>query len=215
MELVYADFDSFFSDHYDEAYRLAFLLCKTPGAARSAVFQALLALAACEPVTPEDDRKVFFGAVLDECDRYYVKKLRRAPGRDKLSALAAFPVTDALWTAMGKPYLLTAAVFLRDRLGYTARDIAKALRIREKAAGRLLQIQMPDLRCADDITLDDAAAQALLDDVYLRFAERNVRFELKLRRLMRRLDRIVIYAAAVIILVCIAAVLYTASLPVS
>ena len=214
MDVLYKDFDSFFSDHHEAAYRLAFLLCKTPDAARYVVFEALLALAASAPVSPEDDQKRLFAAVLDECDRYFFKKLRRTLKRERLAALVSFPVTDALWAALEKPYLLKAVAFLNGSLRYAPRDIAKALRIGEKAVERLLRTRLPQLRCLDDITPDAAFSQALLDDVYLRFSERNVPFELKLRRFKRRLDRIVIYVAAAIVIVCIAAILYTANLPV-
>ncbi len=215
MDVVYTNFDDFFSDYYLDAYRLAFLICKNLNAARSIVFQALLTLAAAAPATPQKDRALFFTAVLDECDRYYLRKPHRAPKRKQLQLHTPFPLTDALWLALKKPYLQKAAVYLRDTLQYTPREIAGMLHVREKTAERALRAPQIDLGCADAITLEDSQAQELLDSVYMRFAERNVPFELKLRRLKRRLDHIVLYVAAAIILLCVAAVIYTANLPVT
>jgi len=215
MDMVYTDFDPFFSDHYEAAYRLAFILCRNPGAARTAVFQALIALAASAPTSSRNDQKRLMQAVVTECKAYYSKKKHRAPTRERLQPYVPFRISDSLWQAMKRPFSLKAAVFLHDILEYTPCETAEVLHTNEKTVGKALRANSLDLRCVGEIIMEDAKAQALLDDVYLRFTERNVPFELKLRKLKRRVDAIVPYIALAIILFCVAAVIYTANMPVS
>lgn len=214
VALVHQDFDSLFRRHYEAAYRLAFLLCRRPDAARRALFQAMLALAAAEAKTPEQDEDALYMAVLAECDGYYLKKPRRLKKREQLQTLVPFPITDAMWQALKAPMKQKTAVFLRDAAGFAPARIAKVMRQREASVEKLLSGRAPDLRCVKDIAAD-RAAETMPDDIHLRFAERSVAFELKVRRFKRTMDRIVPYIAAAIIVFCIAAILYTASLPVN
>lgn len=214
MALVHRDFDSLFQRHYEAAYRLAFLLCRHPDAARQVLFQAMLALAAAESKTPEQDENELYKAVLAECEGYYLKKPHRLKKREQLQKLVPFPITDALWQAMKAPMKQKTAVFLRDAAGFAPARIARVMRLREAGVEKLLSGSTPDLRCVKDIAADRAAG-TMPDDIHLRFVERSVAFELKLRRFKRRMDKIVPYIAAAIIVFCIAAILYTANLPVN
>ncbi|HPJ01721.1 MAG TPA: hypothetical protein PKU80_02645 [Candidatus Limiplasma sp.] len=214
MGLVYHNFDLFFNKQYEAAYRFAFLLCRHPDAASAVVFQAMLASAASDASSPQEDETILFAALLAECEGYYLKKPHRLQKREKLQKLTPFPISDPLWQALKAPLREKAVISLHDIAHFEPARIARIIHMKEEAVRKLIAAQTLDVSCVQDIA-PSQSARAMLDDIHLRFAERSVAFEQKLRRFKRRLDKLVPYIAAAVILLCIAAILYTANLPAS
>lgn len=213
MEILCQDFDRFFSEGQEDAYALAFLLTRSKKAADAAFLHALLTLAEKNPSSDDQAREILTGAVLDECEDYYLRKLRRAPGREILAEKAPFKITDALWALLKEPYALKAAAFLTGRMGY---DVKKAAALLHMSAARVNKLAGMKLNLAplSAVRMPDAEAQGALDAVYMRFSERNVPLENRLRKFRRAVDNLVPWLALLVIALFAAAALYTANLPV-
>ncbi len=212
MDVLCKNFDQIFSEEQGDAYALAFLLTRSKKAADAVFLHALLTLAAKDPSSDAEAREILTGAVLDECEDYYLRKLRRAPRREILALGLPFPLTDALWALLKEPYALKAAAFLTGRMGY---DVNKTAAFHYMSSARVEQLcdMKLNLKPLAAVQMTAQEAQGALDAVYMRFSERNVPLENRLRRFRRAVDNLVPWLALLVVALFVAAALYTANLP--
>lgn len=219
MKILYPDFDGLVERWQGAVYPFCFLLVQTPGDARQAVFQTFLYLGArAERLAPEEEREQVFAFALRSCEDFFYRKGRRPIRRRELEGAVSFPVEDGLWQLIRRPLKEKAAFYLVACLGCSAEEAGRALR---EPAGRVERLaQVPGafgrealVRAVAGIAPDPEWVEGLLDELYFRFEERSVGVENKLRDLRLNVDRAVPWAALAVILLCVAAALYTASLP--
>lgn len=219
MKLLYPDFDGLVERWQRAVYSFCLLLVQTPGDARQAVFQTFLYLGARgELLAPEEERAQVFAYALRSCEDYFYRKGRRPIRRRELEGALAFPVEDGLWHLIRRPLKEKAAFYLVACLGCPAEEAGRAL---GESAGRVEKLAKGDgayerealVQAVSGIAPDPEWAEGLLDELYFRFEERSVGVENRLRDLRLNVDRAVPWVALAVILLCVAAVLYTASLP--
>ena len=167
MNTLCDSFDPYFERWYAEVYRLCLVLTLHPKDAQQLLFDAALRLgAAKDPHIGEEAAKaLFFESAVRLCEDYYLRRMRKAPRRESLSAALSFPLTDALWTLMHLPFKKRAALCLLHA-GFTPQQAAKMAALRTAPAQDSGMAQ-----ALESICLSPEDAQAISDRVYDRFSE--------------------------------------------
>lgn len=197
MKAVCYGFDDYFSAFSGDVYRLCLLLTRHPKAAKAHTFEAFLRLGAAKDpnIGRNDAKNLLFSAALRLCEDYYLRRMRRAPGRADLLAMD-FPVTDALFAALRLPTAARRALGL-TLAGFSADEIRQlAGKSAARAAESLSPIHMEAVRA---VCLSEDDAQTLSDDVYARFAERSVGVENALHAIHFGFMRVAPYLALLVL----------------
>ena len=168
MNTLCDSFDPYFERWYAEVYRLCLVLTLHPKDAQQLLFDAALRLgAAKDPHIGEEAAKaLFFESAVRLCEDYYLRRMRKAPRRESLSAALSFPLTDALWTLMHLPFKKRAALCLLHA-GFTPQQAAKMAALRTAPATRpafkcilTVRTDTPQ-RCAVSLTVKYSMADSL------------------------------------------------------
>lgn len=228
MQISYPSFDQLVTNHFPDVYRLCLLLTKDPSSAWQTAFQTFLYMGTIAEPFPDEaaEQNALFSWCVRTCTDYYYRKIRRKKRREFFEQEVPFPVSDSLWELLGLPLQKKAAVFFNDYLGFAperTRLILKGDDLTQNASHKTSvtpqgpkgakepgneqwQQAVASIRPAED------AASQLLGEIYLRFEERNVSLENKLRNIRYWWDHAVIWIAAAIILLFAAAAWYTAQI---
>lgn len=222
MELSYPSFWRLYDQWYEDLYRGCFLLLMEQKAAEEAVLRTFLRIGTEKEAFPDrqtEERALLRWAVRG-CEDFYYRKLRRMPKRAALAGAGLpFPVDDGLWALLQQPFEKKAAFYLIRYLGLSAEDAGKILGTRPGRAARLARVKGPYAanelkKSAGAICLDEEGRERLADLIYLEFDGSNVARKNRLRDLRSAWTRAVPWIALVIVLLFLAAAVYTASLPV-
>lgn len=200
MKIV-RNYENIVRENYAKLYKYAFIESCHDISAKDITFQALL-----YSVDPDrGDRSVWQNAhsVLND---FFLRSLRRRRSRDEIAAGVTFPISDGLWDFLEKPVPEKEAVFLMAEAGLTKKEAADIMAVHVS--------RLPDLsreECSRIVSLlsvivpDRASEEDAADQVLLRFTERSVGFENRLRDLRLFFDRHILWIAAAIALFCAAA----------
>lgn len=209
MHISYPFFDELLDKYLQDVYRLCFLLIPKPAVAWQAAFQTFLYMGtqpeACP--TPEEEQKVLFQWCVKTCEDLYYRKMQKCPKRDSLAKSVPFPVSDCLWELLGQPFKKRKELFFCAYLNTGLESEAQA------ADGHSRITNPSTIRDAlATISMRPEELASFHDQIYLRFEERNVPLENKLRILRSHWDHAVIWLAVAVILLFAAAAWYTAGL---
>lgn len=200
---------------YTDIFRFSFLLSCHPKAAEEITFQTFL-YAGCDDLFPEEDIQKaakLFSYAFKTCEDYYLRRLRPRPSRNVLENAADFPISDELWNFLKNPIKAKAAWFLSSSLLFSPDQIGQILHVRSAKAKSLLSLKSAlSPETVQSIVPDWETTSHFCDDLYLRFEERNVKLENKLRSFRQLTDQAVVWAALGLLLLFGAAAWYTKSL---
>ena len=195
-------------------YRLCLLLTGQARKAEQAAFQGFLYLSAETGALAAGEARArlyrwAYRAAEDAWYRRSISPLRRAAFEE----LTGAPASDRLWRFMRRSLKRKAAFWLVRGAGFSTEDAAAILRVSRGRVERFLAAEAePDALCADILALSPAPAweEQLGDDLLMHCQERSVPFENRLLRIRSALDRAVPYLALAALLLCAAAVWYSA-----
>lgn len=198
--------------YYPDLYRLCFLLSCHGISADEIVFQTFLDLGSREDAYLDSEKTAadVFSCAMKTCDDFFLRHLRRRQSREQVRQSVTFPVTDPLWQFLKLPVQQKAALFLCRHAGLSEDAAARILHIPPGRLARLLrEAELPaEEVCA--IAPDPDTAAQITDELFLRFEERSVGFENRLRGIRLWMDRSIVWIALAILLVFAAAAMYTA-----
>lgn len=218
MAVENSNFDHLLEQWYPDIYRFCFLLSCHGDAAREITFQVFLYAGADKAFPAEADQASvkLFSYAARTCEDYYLRSMRRRPSPSALRDSVCFPVSDALRDFLKLPQKQKAALFLHANLGFSSEQISRILNIRPSQAGRLLTSSPSHLSLPPDeasvIIPDYETSSQISDDLYMRFEERNVELENRLRNIRLSMDRAILWIALGILGIFAAAAFYTSGL---
>ena len=215
MALTCPDFDPLFRRFHQDIYRLCFLLAPGSQAAYQCTFKTFLQIGPRQEPFPtlEAGRDALLGHALSVCEDYYLRKLRRRPSREALDKLFPAPLGDGLWALFRLPLKKRAAFYLLRCMALTPEEAAGVLGVSPARALRLAEAGAS--QAAEELlalSLPEGQADILLDEIYLRFSERNVGLENRLLAIRAAWDRLVPWLALGLLLIGAAAAWYTTTL---
>jgi len=195
--------DSTFDLFYEHIYTCCFLFTRHEAAARQVAMQTFLHLGAEKEAftSPRAAELALFRWLLHNCEDFYYRKLRRLPRRRKLAAQLSFPLSDTLYALLRQSLPRRTAFALHHCLGCTLEETAVLMKKTPAAVTALLPQSAAADMCAALRTLPIAAGDKaqMSDEIYLRFTERSVGAENKLRNLRTFFGRLVIVLAALVL----------------
>ncbi len=219
MREIYKGVEALARVEGETAYRLCLLLTGRPRTAERAAFQGFLYLAQTqETLSPEDERRQLYRFLLRAAEDELYRKGGVPLKRSAFEELAGATVSDGLWRLMRRPFQFKAAAYLVRGARFSPEDAASVLGVhRERvekwlAAGDGAEDAYTELQAFEP---SPAWAEQLDDNLLMRWQERNVPFENGLLRFRSAADRLVPYLALAAVLLCLAAVWYTARLSAS
>lgn len=198
--------------YYPDVYRLCFLLSCHGISADEIVFQTFLDLGSRRDPYPDSEATTadVYSCAMKTCDDFFLRRLRRRQSREQVQQSVAFPITDPLWQFLKLPVPQKTALFLCHHAGLSTDAVSQILHMTPRRLTSLLQgAKLPD-REISAIAPDPGTAAQITDELFLRFEERSVGFENRLREIRLRMDRSIGWIALAILLVFAAAALYTA-----
>ena len=198
MKSIHPSFEPVLQTEADALWRLCFLLTRSPEAAETLCFEALLRLAAAPDSSALESRAQLYAAACRLCGDWYIRKPRRRAKETALQeADLPFALTPGVRAALDAPYARRCALGLLGA-GFSAPDIRnlaggaaarEAERLSPEAAAPLEAVRpSPDL------------AQQLSDLVYDRFSERNVPLENRLHAIHAGFERAAPWLALAVLL---------------
>lgn len=215
MQISYPDFDNLLENHYDGVYRLCFLLTVRPSDAWQAAFQTFLYMGAQTEGADDETagQDALYAWCIRTCTDYYYRKIRRRPRRSEFQKLVPFPISDQLWELMRLPLRKKAYLFLTCYLKLPPERTAGIMEAISGAETNTKSRPPGDWygAIASIIPPENGSAQ-LSSEIYLRFEERNVPLENRLRNIRFLWDRAVVWIALAVVLLFAAAAYYTANL---
>ena len=216
MRAMYQNLEAVARAEGTTAYRFCLLLIARPHAAEQAAFQSFLRLSEERgALSAREERRRLYRALLRASEDAWYRRgsapLKRA-AFDELTGIAS---GDALWRLIRRPLKRKAAVFLVYGARFSPEDAAAVLGVRRERLEKWLAAEngAPEAIAAlDALAPHGAWAEQLGDSVLMRWQERNVPLENALLRFRSAVDRLVPYLALAVLLLCAAAVWYTARL---
>jgi len=203
----------------ETAYRFCLLLTGSPRRAEQAAFQGFLYLAELKDAPSTEDARLLLYRFLYRASEDAWYRRGSAPlKRAAFEELAGAAVSDDLWRLVKRPLKRKAAVFLAAGACFSAEEAARALGTRRERVEKWLAGEAgAQALCAElaDAAPSGAWAEQLGDDLLMRWQERNVPLENKLLRIRSAADRLAPILALAAVLLCLAAVWYTARLSAS
>ncbi|MCI9360813.1 MAG: sigma-70 family RNA polymerase sigma factor [Hungatella sp.] len=218
MAVENADFDKLLEQWYPDIYRFCFLLSCHGESAREITFQVFLYAGADSNFPSEADKSSvkLFSYAAKTCEDYYLRKIRRLPSQDALQASVCFSVSDSLRNFLKRPPKQKAVFFLHNNLGFSSQQIGEILNLRPSQVDRLFaSVSRSSFLSPDDaasIIPDYETSSQVSDDLYLRFEERNVKLENRLRDMRLSMDRAIGWIALGILGLFAAAAFYSSRL---
>ncbi|MBQ7887923.1 MAG: hypothetical protein IJ313_13700 [Clostridia bacterium] len=212
MSKICTHFDTYYDKWHREIGALCFLLCRHRPDANDVAFQTFLRLGGAKnpEIGEQDARILLFKSAVRLSDDYYLKKLRRAPGRKALDAQnLPFPVTDALYALLRLPFRRRAALALAQ-FGFSQDELAQILGARTGATEKLTADPGIDgwQEALESIALTEDEALIMNDRIYTRFAERSVGVENAIHDARNAFDRALPYLALAVLAIFALAVWY-------
>ncbi|MDT3844270.1 MAG: hypothetical protein LIV11_06815 [Bacillota bacterium] len=205
MKIV-RNYENIVRENYAKLYKYAFVESCHDISAKDITFQSLL-----YSVDPErSDRSVWQNAhsVLND---FFLRSLRRRRSRDEIAAGVTFPIRDELWNFLERPTPEKEALFLMAEAGLTKKEAADIMAVHVSRLPDLSQEERSRISSLLSVIVPDGASEEeAADRVLLRFTERSVGFENRLRDLRLFFDRHILWLAAAIALFCAAAAYCTA-----
>ena len=178
MKIVH-NYENIVRENYAKLYKYAFIESCHDISAKDITFQALL-----YSVDPDrGDRSVWQNAhsVLND---FFLRSLRRRRSRDEITAGVTFPISDGLWDFLEKPDQEKEAVFLMAEVGLTKKEAADIMAVHVSRLPDLSQEERSRISSLFSVIVPDGASEEeAADRVLLRFTERSVGFENRLRDL--------------------------------
>ncbi|MBE5799154.1 MAG: hypothetical protein E7321_04310 [Clostridiales bacterium] len=202
MSKLCAHFDAYYDKWHRQIGAICFLLCRHRGDANDVAFQTFLRLGGAKnpEITEDEARILLYNSAVRLCDDYYLKKMRRRPGRKKLAAQnLPFPITDALYALLCLPFRRRAALALMQ-FGLSQDELAQILGMRAAAVpGLTRDPAIPGWQEAlESMQLTEDEALEMNDRIYTRFAERSVGVENAIHDARNAFDRALPYLAAAV-----------------
>jgi len=212
MSKICTHFESYYEQWHREIGALCYILCRDRSGANDVAFQTFLRLGGAKnpEIGEQEARFLLYNSAVRLCDDYYLKKMRRMPGRRKLQAQnLPFPVTDALYAFMRLPFRRRAALTLMQ-FGFSQDERAKILGVRAGTAQKLTADPQIDgwQEALESVGLTEDEALIMNDRIYTRFAERSVGVENAIHDARNAFDRALPYLAAAVFFICALAVWY-------
>ena len=212
MSKICMHFDAYYEQWHREIGALCYILCRDRAGANDVAFQTFLRLGGAKnpEINEADARFLLYNSAVRLCDDYYLKKMRRMPGRKTLEAQdLPFPVTDSLIALMRLPFRRRAALALMQ-FGFSQDEIAGILGVHASGVKRLTADPViPDWQSAlESVKLTEDEALIMNDRIYTRFAERSVGVENAIHDARNAFDRALPWLAAVVLAICALAVWY-------
>ncbi len=218
MTVKNTNFDSLLNQWYLDVYRFCFLLSCHGDAARDLVFQTFL-YAGADPNFPDKEPEAsmkLFSYAFKTCNDYYLRKMRRIPSRKILSESVTFFVSDTLLNFLKLPVKKKAALVLHKNLSFSISQTQGILNLSHGKAEKLLSPSASKAALSQEdyvsILPDHETASQISDDLYIRFEERNVKLENRLRDIRLAMDQSIIWIALIILGIFGAAALYSSGL---
>lgn len=219
MAIAYPEFSLLYERWSTQVYRCCLLLTMEPKGAEEAMLRTFLQVGEKKTVYPNQQMErlaLFHWAIRCSEDHFY-RRARRKPKRETLASLVPFPVDNGLWELLQRPLKEKAAFYLVECLGSSAEEAGRTLGISTGRAQRLAAAAGAGRteerkRSVSSIQLKEETKQQLADLVYIEFDGRHAALKNRLRRFKSGLDRAAPWLALAVILIGIAAALYTAGL---
>lgn len=210
MSTINSELELCMDTWYYDVYRFSFLVTGNGKSAEEITFQTFLYIGAEQEIP--DKIQVFQKAYLT-CEDYFLRRMRRLKSREHVQESVTFPVTDLVWEYLKRPAEQKAALFLLDYLWLSASEAGLIMGISASKV-KLLYHRQSDLPRSEFLAIlpDEAFTAQFADSVYVRFEERNVGLENRLRQMRFKLDRAILWIAFAIILLFAAAAFYTSRL---
>ena len=212
MSKICMNFDAYYELWNQEIGALCYILCRDRSGANDVAFQTFLRLGGAKnpDIGEQEARFLLYNSAVRLCDDYYLKKMRRMPGRRKLQAQnLPFPVTDALYAFMRLPFRRRAALALMQ-FGFSQDELAKILGVRAGTVQKLTAD--PDIdgwqEALESVKLTEDEALIMNDRIYTRFAERSVGVENAIHDARNAFDRALPYLAAAVLAIFALALWY-------
>lgn len=215
MTRINSSLDGLLEQWYFDVYRFNFLLSCHGDAAREITFQTYLYAGADAgfPEAEEAAAQQLFSYAAKTCDDYFLRHMRRISSREKLQQSVSFPISDALWHFLKLPAEEKGILFLHFNMGFSKSQISEILKLRSGKVSRVLSHgTMLPLEETAVILPDSETADQISDELYLRFEERSVGLENRLRSIRLFMDHAILWIAMGILALCAAAVFYTSRL---
>ena len=200
---VNSSFAPAFDAWYPQVYTCCFLLTRHEGAARQVAMQIFLHLGAAKEsfASPRAAELALFGWLLHNCEDFYYRKLRRLPRRSTLAEQLSFPPGDNLYALLRQPLPRRTAFALHHCLGCTLEESAALMKKSPKAVAALFDepsaTEMLSELCKLPLTTEDK--EQMESDIYLRFSERSVGVENKLRDIRTLFQRLAVVLAVLVL----------------
>jgi len=192
---------------YRQVYTCCFLLTRHEGSAKQTAMQTFLHLGAEKECFPSLRKAelALFGWLLHNCEDFYYRKLRRIPRQQTLASQLTFPLHADLYALLRQSLPQRIAFALHHVLGCTTEEAAMLMKKPLAVVNALLAGQESSaasmLTALNQLPLTIEDREQMHDDLHLRFTERSVGVENKLRDIRSRFQRfVVILAVAVLIL---------------
>lgn len=216
MRELYQNLDAVARAEGAAAYRFCLLLTAQPRKAEEAAFQSFLYLAEERgALSAEEERRLLYRALLRVSEDAWYRKGSAPLKRQAFEDLTGAAPGAALWRLMKRPLRRKAAAFLVYAARFSPEDAAAVLGVRRKRVERWLAADdgaREAVAALDAFAPQGAWEEQLADNVLMRWQERNVPVENALLRFRSAMDRLVPYLALAALLLCAAAVWYTARL---
>ena len=205
MSKANSNFEQLIEHWYYPVYRFCFLMTGKHDFAQSATFQTFLYLGAGKSFSSESEEiRTVFRAAKDTCDDFFFRSARKFSRTEEMSA--------EVWKFLHLPQRQKIAKILCHNLGFPAEVAADVLKTSAANVSRLCKGQTLPAEAFSQIFPDTFFTETFYDDLLLRFEERSVGVENRLRRIRLFADRAIIWIALAIVLLFAAAAIYTSRL---
>ena len=210
--------ETLYAEHANELYLLAYIHGTLPSEAMDILKDFFLELL----TNPKSDSRLHdenltpklssMRLLHETCMEYYVSKFRKKRKPDELrESSTPFSVTEDLIAILHLPSNLKTPLVLRYGLNLSAEEAGKVLNRSlksvesacEKALNKLHKTAAEAAKTLESVSLKDDTHQRIIDKCLVAANENGVSGQQKFRRFKRTLDKIVPYAAAFILLICL------------
>ncbi len=195
---IYRGFDSVYAAESASVYRLCFLIARDPDEAHKLTFDSFLRLGGMKEDDLRDPRMVLYRNAVILCEDWMARKIRKKPYISENGKKPfPFPYEDNM-----KPFLLSSYA-RRMALGLCCAGMSPEEG--RKLAGYMVSRKMrklkdEEMQLAKKMIPPEDEISLLTDQIYERFAQRNVRVENAIHGVKSAFDRVAPYLAFLVLL---------------
>lgn len=218
MAIQHSDFDTLLENWYSRVYQFCFLVTTQSSAADDLTFQTFL-YAGSEPApdTKEAQSVRLFALAWKSCEDYFYRKMRKRSSRESVEKEWGFSsessISDEEWNVLNSSPSKKAAWYLSQTADFSSQDIAQILGCSVSHAQQMTgDHSLPYPAALIEKIPPKESFDEMSDRIYLRFEQRNVGLENKLRNFRLFWDKAVIWIALAIVVLFAAAAFYTAAI---